>query len=65
MPITEDHLLEAVTAHRIITRRTLHTWDMVQRLLSLGVSRESALSAVQEATAREIAERAEREEEAA
>jgi hypothetical protein len=43
-------LLEAIVAHRVITLRVPHTWELAQELLALGGSRESVLEALREAT---------------
>jgi hypothetical protein len=50
-------LLEAIVAHRIISRRTLHTWEMAVRLVLLGASREEAWQAVCQATYAELWDR--------
>jgi hypothetical protein len=60
-----DLLVEAIVAHRIITRRTLHTWELAESLLGLGATRDSVLRAVTELTYRELWERAATSEDAA
>jgi hypothetical protein len=52
-----DLLLEAIVAERIITRRVLRTWDLVEHLLGLGGTRESVLEAVTSATYAELWDR--------
>jgi molybdopterin synthase catalytic subunit len=53
-----EQLLEAIVAHRIITLRAPQTWLLVEQLLRLGASRESALDAAREATYAELWDRA-------
>jgi hypothetical protein len=52
-----DLLLEAIVAERIITRRVLRTWDMVEHLLGLGGTRESVWEVVTSATYAELWDR--------
>ena len=58
-------LLEAIVAHRIITRRVVHTWDLAVELLRAGLDREAALRAVADQTYEELWSRARDEDEEA
>lgn len=60
-----DLLLEAITAHRIITRRTPDTWETAAALLGLGVDRDDAFFEVKVRTYEAIRERMEGRAEAA
>jgi len=63
MPDAEeyDHLLEAITAHRVLTRRTPHTWDLAATLLGAGGTRDAVWHATKAMTARELWARAQEE----
>jgi hypothetical protein len=50
-------LLEAIVAHRIISRRTPRTWDTAVRLVLLGMTRDEAWHAVCQMTYDELWER--------
>lgn len=52
-----DLLLESIVAHRIITRRTIHTWELATGYLRMGCSREEALRIVTDLTYDELWER--------
>lgn len=49
-----EQLLEAITAHRILTRRTPHTWDYAAALLAAGHTRDAVWEATAALTYREL-----------